>query len=103
MSDIDINLDGLITLIAATCLSLLLLVGIIVCALLRRAQSAHMKGMLLSLSCSILIILLTFISDRTERPHTLNRWLDAWVWLWVPLVLSVWPLYVYRRGKTLRS
>lgn len=103
MSDIDINLDGLLAFLAAASLSLALLIGIIICVLFRRAQSSHMKGMLLSLSCSLLILLLIFITDRTERPHTLNGWLDAWVWLWVPLVLLVWPLYVYLRRKPLRS
>lgn len=103
MSDININLDGLIAFLAAASLSLTLLIGIIICALYRRAKYAHMKGILLSLSCSIAILLLIFITDRTERPHTLNRWLDAWVWLWVPLVLSMWPLYLYLRRKPLRS
>lgn len=103
MSDIEINLNGLIAFIAATCLSLLLLIGIIICALLRRAKPAHMKGMLLGLSCSILIILLTFVSDRTRRLRSLNGWLDSWVWLWVPLVLSVWPLCVCFSRKRQRS
>jgi UDP-N-acetylmuramyl pentapeptide phosphotransferase/UDP-N-acetylglucosamine-1-phosphate transferase len=112
MSDININLDGVIAFIAATVLSLLFLLGLLTFFIYGRARARpksgrfihqtalpHTFGLSLCLAGSIIIILLVVLTDRAARPHTLNIWLDKLVWLWAPVIFLLWPLGVYIRKR----
>jgi hypothetical protein len=105
MSDINIILDGVIAFIVSASLCILLLLGIVICAVYMRATarqhrtdftrrpvSHHIFGMSLSLACAAIILLSVILTENTPSPHTLNRWLDNWVWLWAVAVLLLWPL-----------
>jgi hypothetical protein len=113
MSDINIILDGVIAFIAAACLSILFLLGLLIFSVYGWAGARrkggrfidevswpHLQGLLLGLLSSIAIMLLILFTDRMPRPHSLNGWLDKLVWLWVPAVLLLWPLGVYLRKKS---
>ena len=112
MSDININLDGVIAFIAAAFLSLLFLLGLLGFFIYGWARARrksgrsihetvlpHSFGLFLCLASSLIIILLVVLTDRTARPHTLNIWLDKLVWLWVPVIFLLWPLGVYMRKR----
>jgi hypothetical protein len=115
MSDINIIPDGMIAFLAAAALSLLLLIGIVVCSVYgwtkarRRAERfthqgifPHLAGMLLSLICSIAVILFIFLTEwMPVLPRSLNRWLDNWIWLWVAVILLLWPVTAYIWKKRL--
>jgi UDP-N-acetylmuramyl pentapeptide phosphotransferase/UDP-N-acetylglucosamine-1-phosphate transferase len=108
MSDININLDGVIAFLVAAALMLILLLGLAVFSfrgLIQARQKGerfsrqpifpHLIGMLVSLSCCVVIMLLVWLSDRPPRPARLNIWLDDWVLLWVAVVLALWPVSSY--------
>jgi hypothetical protein len=105
MSDINIILDGVLAFIVAAALSLLLLAAVTVCLayglikargkrepLRREPVFPHILGMLISLVCLSVVMLFLLATEWMPRPHTINRWLDNWVWLWALALLSLWPL-----------
>lgn len=107
MSDINIIPDGFIAFLAAVILCLLLLVGIAICTTYGLAKASrkrerfisqgvfpHLFGMALSLMSAIAIMLLMWSSEMSSRLRALNRWLDNWIWLWIPAILALWPLGV---------
>jgi hypothetical protein len=107
MSDISLNLDGLIAFLAAWALGLSPLVAILVSssyALVKARRkhepfrqqrlAPHIAGMLVSvLGCAAVVILLLF-GDTKFPPRTLARWFDKWLVIWMPAVLTLWPLSV---------
>lgn len=108
MSDISLNLDGLIAFLVAAGLGLLLLLGIFtgsVYAALKSRQKherfssqrffPHLIGMVLSLLCCLAIEFLLLLSDSTLPPRTVSIWLDRWVILWLAAVLALWPMSVF--------
>jgi len=108
MSDISINLDGVLAFLAAAALALGLLLGLLMGALSGWAQShrqparftqqrvfPHLVGMALSLVGSVVVLLLLWAEDGTLPPHSLALWLDQWLWLWVPGIVALWPGAVY--------
>ena len=114
MSDINIILDGVISFLVAASLVLILLLCLAIFSLRgfiqmrrkgkpfsRQRMFPHLIGMLVSLSCCTIIILLIVWSDKVQRPHTLNVWLDNWVWFWVMVVVAMWPLgaYVWKKRQ----
>jgi hypothetical protein len=116
MSDIAINLDGLIAFIAAAALSLVLVAAIIICLaygwsaarrtgvpLRRQKVFPHIAGMSICLVCFALLMLFLLFTEWTPKPHLINRWLDEWVWLWASAIVLLWPLTAYvwnrRRGR----
>jgi hypothetical protein len=114
MSDIGIDLDGVIAFLVASSMGILLLLGIGVCALTARAKARrasdrishqpifpHMIGMGAGIIGCCLVILLIF-ADESTRPHILRNWLDDWFWLWGAAVLALWPLSVFLWRKSRR-
>jgi hypothetical protein len=118
MRGIGICLDGLIAFLAAAALADILLVSLAVCSLrgliqVRRKGERfchqpvypHLIGMLISLSCYVVIMLSVWLSFWTPRPHTLNIWLDDFVLLWAVIVLALWPVssHAFKRWSRQRS
>jgi hypothetical protein len=108
MSDISLNLDGLIAFLAAAALGLSLLLVIFVGSLFTVLKSRqkhqrfssqrffrHLIGMAVSLICCVAVELLLLLSDSTLPPRTISIWLDRWVILWLAVVLALWPLSVF--------
>ena len=108
MSDISINLDGVLAFLAAAALALGLSLGLLMGALSGWAQShrqparftqqrvfPHLVGMALSLVGSVVVQLLLWAEEGTLPPHPLALWLDQWLWLWVPGIVALWPGAVY--------
>ena len=105
MSDININLDGVLALIAAIALALLLLLGALIASLasLIRSRRKHepfsrqrlfpqVIGMLVSFFCCLIIVILLLFSERMPPPRALDIWLDQWLGLWLVTVLALWPV-----------
>jgi hypothetical protein len=108
MSDISLNLDGLMAFLAAAGVGLLLLLAIFMTSLFamltaRRKHEtfggqrlAHQSmGMLVSvLGCGVVVILLV-LSEQTLPPRALSIWLDHWIVLWLPAILALWPVSLF--------
>lgn len=107
MSDINLNLDGIVALLVAAALAMALLLGVVICTFYARARALqrsesfsrqavfpHMIGMLLSVAGCLAIVLLIFLRDGHVYPHDMEQWLDHWLWLWAIAVLLLWPLSV---------
>lgn len=105
MSDININLDGVIAFIVAVVLGLLLVVGILIASVasLIKARRNHepfsrqspfpqVVGMLVSFFCCVMVVALLLSSERMPPPRALNTWLDHWLWVWLATVLALWPV-----------
>lgn len=105
MSDIGINLDGVITFLVAAALGLLLLLGILITAsvtLIRARQNqqplakqrsfAQIVGMFVSFCCCAALVLLLLYADRMPPPRTIGIWLDRWLWVWLIIVIALWPI-----------
>ena len=108
MSDINILLDGVISFLVASALGLVLLLCLAIFFLRgfiqmrrkgkpfsRQSMFPHLLGILVSLAGCIIIILLIWLSDRGQRPHALNVWLDKWIWFWGMAIVALWPLSAY--------
>lgn len=107
MSDISLNLDGLIAFLAAVALGLVLLLAILVASIYAfvKARQKHepfgqqrlapqIIGMLVSLlGCGAVVVLL-LLWDTKLPPRTLALWFDHWLVVWMPAVLALWPLSV---------
>jgi sterol desaturase/sphingolipid hydroxylase (fatty acid hydroxylase superfamily) len=105
MSDININLDGVIAFVFAVGLGLLLVLGILIISFAslirarrkrepfsRQSLFPQVVGMLVSLSCCVLVVALLLSSERMPPPRALNTWLDHWLWVWLATVLALWPV-----------
>jgi hypothetical protein len=116
MSDISINLDGLISFLAAAALGLLLVLGILIAAaysvirahqkqerFTRQPSIAQVIGMMVSLLFCAIVIASLFVADRMPPPRSFAIWSDHWVWMWLLGILALWPLsaFVWKkwRGK----
>ena len=112
MSDININLDGVIAFLAASGLGLLLISGILIALLasLIRARNKHepfsrqvlfphVIGMLVSLFCCVMVVALLLFSERMPPPRALNIWLDDWLWAWLIIVVALWPVSAFAWKK----
>jgi hypothetical protein len=112
MSDININLDGLIAFIAASALGLLLLLGIVIALLAalirarrrhepfgRQRLFPHFIGLLVSLFGCLMVVVLLFFNERMLPTHALNIWLDHWLWLWLVTVIALWPVSAFAWKK----
>jgi hypothetical protein len=110
MSDIGLNLDGVVALLAAGALCLLLLVALAVCSLFvwaghRRTAFPHLVGILCSLAGAVAVlatVLVTLVqSDGNLEPNRAGARLDGSVLLWAPAVLALWPIgmLLYRRRQ----
>lgn len=108
MSDINIILEGVLAFIVAAVVALVLLLAILAGSLyalsrarrkkerfIQQAVFPHLLGMSLSLAGALVIMLLIVLTDSMPRPHALNIWLDNRVWLWVSVILLLWPVGVY--------
>jgi lysylphosphatidylglycerol synthetase-like protein (DUF2156 family) len=107
MSDINLNLDGVIAFLAAFGLGLLLLLAILVASIYatvkarrkhepfrRQGLAPHIVGMLVSvLACAAVVLLLLF-GETKLLPRTLAIWFDRWLVVWIAAVLALWPLSV---------
>ncbi len=107
MSDISLNLDGVIAFLAACALCLLLLLAILGASIYATVKARrkhetfrqqpvapHIVGMLVSaLACAAVVILLLF-GETKLPPRTLAIWFDHWLVVWIPAVLALWPLSV---------
>jgi hypothetical protein len=108
MSDITINLDGLIAFVAAVALSALFIIGItavVVWGLFRvrgggnrfsrQPTFPHLIGMAASLTGYAAMMTFLWINDGPSRYRALCIWLDNWVVLWAGGILALWPAGSY--------
>jgi hypothetical protein len=113
MSDINLNLDGLIAFLAAAGLGLVLLftmlLGAIIAAMRAHQRKQrftqqlffpHLMGMTVSLLCCLGIELVLLLTDSTLPPRRIPIWLDRWVLLWLLAVVILWPVTVWLVRKT---
>lgn len=104
MSDIGLNLDGVIAFLVATVLAALLALSIVVvsCITVIRARRHHQSitdqglfsqlvGMCASFLACLLILITLLLSERLPAPRAINIWFDHWLWAWLLLVLALWP------------
>jgi amino acid transporter len=108
MSDIGLNLDGVIAFIAAIVLAALFAISILVVSFItvisarRRHQSIthqglfpQVIGMSASLFVCLLIIITLLLAERLPPPRPINIWFDHWLWAWLLTVLALWPVVTY--------
>jgi hypothetical protein len=108
MSDIGINLDGLIAFLVAAGLGLLLLCGIVAGSIFAAVKAnkkqqkfrqqrffPHLIGMLASLGCCLAIELALLLTDTSLPPRHIPVLLDNWALLWAVAVLGLWPFIVF--------
>ena len=114
MSDIGLNLDGVITFLAATALAALLALSIVVVSGItvirarRHRQSitgqglfTQLVGMCASFLGCLLILITLLLSEQLPTPRPINIWLDHWLWAWLVTVLALWPAaaYMWKRSR----
>ena len=113
MSDIGLNLDGVITFLAATALAALLALSIVVsCITVIRARRhrqsitgqglfSQVVGMCASFFACLLILITLLLSEQLPAPRAINIWLDHWLWAWLLIVLALWPAsaYLWKRSR----
>ena len=114
MSDIGLNLDGVIAFLAATVLAALLALGIVVvlCIAVIRARRHHQSithqglfaqvvGMCASFLACLLILITLLLSEQQPPPRAISIWFDHWLWAWLLMVLALWPAtaYVWKRSR----
>ena len=112
MSDIGLNLDGVIAFIAAIVLAVLFALGIMVVSFVsvlsarRHYQSISAQrlfpqaiGMCASLFVCLLIIITLLLTDELPPPRAIDIWFDRWLWAWSITVLALWPVtaYIWKR------
>jgi len=112
MSDIGLNLDGVIAFIAAIVLAALFALGIMVVSFVsvlrarRHYQSISAQrlfpqaiGMCASLFVCLLIIITLLLTDELPPPRAIDIWFDRWLWAWSITVLALWPAtaYIWKR------
>jgi hypothetical protein len=108
MSDIKLNLDGLIAFLVAAALGLVLLLVLSIVSLrgllrarrkgerfTRQSSFPHVLGMLVSLAACAAVMFLSWFTDGGAYPRTLNVWLDRWSPLWGALILVLAPACAY--------
>jgi hypothetical protein len=108
MSDINLNLDGLIAFLVAAALALVLVLVLLVVSLrcliqarrkgerfTRQPSFPHIVGMLVSLSACAAVKFFIWFTDGGAYPRTFNAWLDRWSPLWGALVLALTPACAY--------
>jgi hypothetical protein len=105
MSDIGINLDGVIAFLVAALFAILLAFAILILSIVsviraRRKRQLfvqqrvfpHIIGMLLSLLSCLFVIALLLSNESKPPPRAAHIWLDHWLWVWSILVLALWPI-----------
>jgi hypothetical protein len=108
MSDINLNLDGLIAFLAAAGLGLLLLFAMLLGAIIAAVRAhqrkqrftqqlffPHLMGMTVSLLCCLGIELVLLFTDSTLPPRNIPIWLDRWILLWLLVIVILWPVTVW--------
>jgi apolipoprotein N-acyltransferase len=108
MSDIQLNLDGLIAFLVAAALALVLLLVLSIMSLrnlirarrkgerfTRQPSFPHVLGITVSLAACAAVMLFIWFTDGGAYPRTLNAWLDRWSPLWGALVLALAPACAY--------
>ena len=108
MSDIGLNLDGVIAFIAAIVLAALFVLGIIVVSFVtvitarRHHQSISAQrlfpqliGMGAGLFVCLLIIITLSLTERLPPPRAIGIWFDRWLVAWSITVLALWPVTAY--------
>jgi hypothetical protein len=115
MSDINLNLDGVLAFLVAAGLGLLLVLAILLGSLAAAVKAnqrgeqftqqkffPHLIGMVVSLLCCLAIELVLLVTDSNLPPRRIPVWLDNWVIIWLTAVLLLWPLSA-RAYKTLMN
>jgi len=104
MSDIGLNLDGVIAFLAAIALAALLALSSMIVFLMAviRARRHHQSitgqglftqlvGICASFLACLLILITLLLSERLPAPRAINIWFDHWLWAWLLMVLALWP------------
>ena len=114
MSDIGLNLDGVIAFLAAAALAALLALSMLIVFLIAliRARRLHLSitgqglfsqlvGMAASFLACLLILITLLLSEQLPAPRAINIWLDHWLWAWLLIVLALWPAaaYMWKRSR----
>lgn len=105
MSDINLNLDGLVAFLVAAGLGLLLVLAIVLGSIIAAVKAhqrgerfsqqrffPHLVGMVVSLISCLAIELVLLVTDSTLPPRRIPIWLDNWIIVWLTAVLLLWPL-----------
>jgi hypothetical protein len=108
MSDVGLNLDGVIAFIAAIVLAALFALSIMIVSFVtvisarRHHQSITAQrlfpqviGMCASLFVCLLIVITLLLTDRLPAPRAIDIWFDRWLWAWSMTVLALWPAAAY--------
>ncbi len=117
MSDITINLDGIIAFLASLALSSIFLVSLIAtCAwglfrgrrgggFFRLPLFPHVIGMVACLVGYGAMLAFLLMNDGPSRDRALCAWLDNWVVLWAGIILALWPAvyFIIKRRITSRA
>ena len=103
MSDINLNFQGVLALLAAVALGLLLLLGIVSALVysLIRARRRHEPisrqllfpqaiGMLVGFGGCAIVVIAFLLAQSSPPPRAIHIWLDHWLWLWILGVLASW-------------
>lgn len=114
MSDIGLNLDGVIAFLAAAALAALLALSMLIVFLIAliRARRLHLTitgqglfsqlvGMCASFVACLVILITLVLSEQLPPPRAINIWLDHWLWAWLLMVLALWPAtaYMWKRAR----
>jgi hypothetical protein len=114
MSDVGLNLDGVIAFIVAIGLAGLLALSMMIVGLItvinarRHHQSVsdhglfpQIVGICASLVVCLLIMITLLSAERLPPPRAINIWFDHWLWAWAIAVLVFWPAaaYIWKRFR----
>jgi amino acid transporter len=114
MSDIGLNLDGVIAFLAAAVLAALLALSIVIVSCIavisarrhhrsitRQGLFSQVVGMCASFLACLFILITILLSERLPPPRAINIWLDHWFWAWLLIVLALWPAaaYMWKRAR----
>jgi hypothetical protein len=115
MSDINLNLDGLVAFLVAAGLGLLLVLAIFLGSIIAAVKAhqrgeqfsqqrffPHLIGMVVSLVSCLAIEFVLLLTDANVPPRRIPLWLDNWVIVWLTAVLLLWPLTV-RMCRSVRT
>jgi len=117
MSDINLNLDGVLAFLVAAGLGLVLVLAIVLGSIVAAMKAhqrgerftqqrffPHLIGMAVSLLSCLLIELVLLVTDSNLPPRRIPIWFDNWVIVWLTAILLLWPLsaQMCRRWRKVR-
>ena len=115
MSDISLNMDGVVSFLVAGALAFILFLAILILGLMawakgneaqtggfpRRVVVRHIVGLSLSLVGFLAVMGIVLSTDGPTRSRAAAVWLDRWLLLWLAAIIALWPATVLwmKRGN----